>query len=114
MAQNLVLSRRSRSLRCEGRNFRRFSNPNRSGRQMPDGAPLAFARTRETAPSDRDCLSWRQGGVHVLNGFARELARLRTVIVTQMHSRPRLDRDRDQAIIERLGGNRLDEIFVYA
>ena len=40
---------------------------------MPDGDPLAFARTRETAASDRDCLSWRQGGIHVLNGFGRSL-----------------------------------------
>src|SRR6186713_1424582 len=54
---------------------------------------------------------WRN---HLLHRLVEQLARLRAVIVAEPHHRARAREDRDDAVEQRLAGNRLLEEFVDA
>src|SRR5580693_6946632 len=54
----------------------------------------------------------RREQVGFVAAFTGMLARLGTVIVAELHQRPRLGDDRNQPVIDRLRRNRLDQIFV--
>src|ERR1700684_561502 len=54
----------------------------------------------------------RRKQVWFFAALAGMLARLRTVIVAELHQRPRLRDDRNQPVIDRFRRNRLDQIFV--
>src|SRR5271154_361229 len=113
MAQNLVSSRRSRLLRCGSGIFAGFLTQIATTDKCA-GCYVSDSIKKKQDASDRNRFGMRRYELHVFDGFTRKLARLRAVIVAELHGRPRLRRDRHQPVIQRLGRNRLDQIFVYA
>src|SRR5580658_7540359 len=83
---------------------------------LETGETAATAAARQAAKLRRSAhkLDGRRLGRNLFDAVRYQLARLWTIVVAELHVRPRHQRDRNQAVIERFGRYRLGQIFVDA
>ena len=93
------------SLRA-AREYRPERPPRLSHDRWPDDAASSAVARRRVSAGRR--------GDRLLHRLGEQLARLRAVVVADLHHRARLGQDRDEAVEQRLGGHRLAQIFVDA